>query len=72
MLQVMDYGDHLDIIVEDNGKGFDIDKMDGKNGIGLKSILSRVNHLRGDIEWVSNSSDGTSVSVNIPYSTTTS
>lgn len=38
-------------IYADNGKGFDFNKLENYNGIGLKNIESRVNSLNGSIDY---------------------
>ncbi len=53
----------LDII--DDGNGFDTAKS--KKGIGLKNMSSRVEDINGDITFISQSGDGTTVNVKIPY-----
>ncbi|MFK7904414.1 MAG: hypothetical protein AB8B69_04775 [Chitinophagales bacterium] len=40
----------LTITVEDDGKGFDVAEMQVKGGLGLKSIQSRTNYLKGKFE----------------------
>ncbi len=42
-------GGELAILVEDDGKGFD--PASKPEGNGLKNIHSRVNYLKGTIEW---------------------
>ncbi len=56
----------INIIIEDNGKGFDLKQAKNKDGIGLKNIESRVNFLKGTIEWDSKIGKGTVVVINIP------
>ncbi len=51
------------ITVEDNGQGFDPDKIDGK-GIGLKNIDSRIAYLNSTKDLISNSK-GTSYTITI-------
>ncbi|WP_299102232.1 tetratricopeptide repeat-containing sensor histidine kinase [uncultured Winogradskyella sp.] len=53
----------LDII--DDGEGFDTTKS--KKGIGLKNMKSRVEDFSGEINWSSQSGNGTTVNVKIPY-----
>lgn len=55
---------HLNIMVEDNGKGFDTQTISG--GIGLKNIRSRVEKLSGKINFDSVIGRGTIVIVEIP------
>ncbi|WP_299366208.1 tetratricopeptide repeat-containing sensor histidine kinase [Winogradskyella sp.] len=53
----------LDII--DDGEGFDTSKS--KKGIGLKNMRSRVENINGKITFTSQSGNGTTVNVKIPY-----
>ena len=53
----------LDII--DDGEGFDTSKS--KKGIGLKNMTSRVEDINGEISFNSQSGNGTTVNVKIPY-----
>ncbi|WP_186434362.1 sensor histidine kinase [Lutibacter sp. Hel_I_33_5] len=62
------YDDHLNIIIEDNGKGFDINKINLKNGMGISSIKTRIEHLEGTFEIDSTLKKGTSTIINIPIS----
>jgi len=54
--------------VEDDGKGFDLDKV--KRGLGLDSINSRVNVLTGDLNIDSSPNRGTSIVIHIPITNT--
>ncbi|WP_025742584.1 tetratricopeptide repeat-containing sensor histidine kinase [Aquimarina pacifica] len=56
----------LNIIVEDNGKGFDAQKLPEKEGMGLKSIEKRIEHLEGTFEIDSTLGKGTNILMNIP------
>ena len=56
--------EHLNVIVEDNGLGFDITKK--SKGIGLSNILSRIQTINGSIDIDSLKSKGTTVNINIP------
>lgn len=58
----------LNIIVEDNGIGFDINKIDLQNGMGLHSIKTRVAHIKGELIIDSTPSKGTTIIVNVPIS----
>jgi len=60
-------GDTISATIEDNGKGFLVSDIAGKDGIGLKNIQSRVAYLKGTVEWDSAPGKGTVVVVNIPY-----
>ncbi len=56
----------LNIIVEDNGKGFDAKVLPEKEGMGLKNIEKRIEHLEGTFEIDSTLEKGTNIIINIP------
>ena len=56
------------ISIEDNGKGFDVEKMQEKGGMGLKIIHDRVQMLGGTIELHSTPGHGTHILFQIPTS----
>lgn len=56
----------ISITLEDNGKGFDTGNA-SLDGIGLKNILSRINYLKGTVEWSSSPGKGTLVAIHVPY-----
>lgn len=52
--------------IEDNGKGFNTADKSKFDGIGLKNIRTRVDYLKGTVEWDSSPGRGTVVSIHIP------
>jgi signal transduction histidine kinase len=62
-IQMIYYEKHLEMMIEDNGKGF---ATNDNPGIGLRNIQSRVNYLDGEIRIDSNE-HGTTVIIQIPY-----
>lgn len=58
--------DGISITIEDNGKGFDIDKAKDKDGIGLQNIITRIQYLKGIIEWDTAPGKGTVVTIQVP------
>ncbi len=52
------------VIVEDDGNGFDPDKL--TLGFGISNLKSRVELLKGKLDIDSNDKGGTSISINIP------
>ncbi|WP_109097700.1 sensor histidine kinase [Aquimarina sp. AU58] len=56
----------LNIIIEDNGKGFDAKVLPKKEGMGLRNIEKRVEHLQGTFEIDSTIGKGTNIIINIP------
>lgn len=59
------YEDHVSVIVEDDGKGFDVETL-SINGIGLDNIKARVLNLDGSIEIDTLIDRGTTVNIEIP------
>jgi signal transduction histidine kinase len=52
--------------IEDNGKGFDPSLKNGSAGIGLKNIISRIDFLKGTVDFDSAPGRGTVVSLFVP------
>ena len=52
--------------IQDNGAGFDVNIAEGKKGLGLKNIAERVRMLGGKLNVVSSPDKGTRVEVTIP------
>lgn len=52
--------------IEDNGKGFDDKQAGNHEGIGLKNIKTRIEYLKGSIEWNSSPGKGTLVALHVP------
>lgn len=52
--------------IEDNGRGFIISDPSAFKGIGLQNIKSRVEFLKGTVEWNSAPGNGTLVAIHIP------
>lgn len=65
-LQLFGHDKGLQLVVEDNGKGFDAPQALANGGLGLKSVQSRVEFLDGTIAWDSVPHQGTTVTINIP------
>jgi len=60
----------FNLIVEDDGIGFQPDKIADKGGMGLKNITFRVTELNGTCHFDSNENKGTSVIIDIPIENT--
>jgi len=65
-IQVNRFNDQLSLIVEDDGRGFDLEAVQRKDGLGLRSVRSRVEFLKGTMDIDTRPGDGTLVSVRIP------
>ncbi|WP_458627058.1 tetratricopeptide repeat-containing sensor histidine kinase [Winogradskyella sp. PC D3.3] len=62
-VQLTKHEDHLNIVINDNGKGF---KKHKKQGIGLRNIKERLQKVNGNIDIDSSQGNGTSITINIP------
>ncbi|MBK7374729.1 MAG: sensor histidine kinase [Ferruginibacter sp.] len=60
--------DGISVTVEDNGCGFDTTDKQKTEGIGLKNIRSRVEFLKGTVDFDSSPGKGTLVAIHIPAS----
>lgn len=65
-IEVNCFEDSVNIIVEDNGQGFDAIAVQEKPGLGLSSLAARVRELNGDFQIDSRPGRGTIVSIDIP------
>lgn len=57
---------HLNLVVEDNGTGFDPDQLKEKTGIGIRNIHSRVEYLNGRLDIYSKKEEGSTFTIDIP------
>jgi len=58
--------DGIAATVDDNGKGFDTSKKEKFEGIGLKNILTRIQYLKGTVDFDSSPGKGTLVAIHVP------
>lgn len=58
--------DGIAATIEDNGKGFDASDKKKFEGIGLKNITSRINFLKGTVDFDSSPGNGTLVAIHVP------
>ena len=58
--------DGVTATIEDNGHGFDMTTIEQREGIGLKNIRTRIEYLKGHVEFDSTPGRGTVVSVWVP------
>jgi len=69
-IQIIKHEDELTVMIEDNGIGFDTAKLNDFNGIGLKNIVSRVEFLKGKVDFDSAAGRGTTVTIELPLAVT--
>ncbi len=63
-------GDYVQLIVEDNGKGFDVSEFSAEAGVGLAGMRERVELLGGVLRLESTPGRGTVISVRLPLQKT--
>lgn len=64
-IHIINHEKSLNLMVEDNGKGFDTSKISNK-GMGIHSIDKRIEHLDGTMTIESELNKGTTVIIDIP------
>ena len=62
-VQLMRHDKNLNITVEDNGRGFDINEVGRGKSVGLNNVRSRVDYLKGQIDIRSTPGTGTSIHI---------
>ena len=65
-IQLIKTGNHILLMVEDNGKGINLTKH--KNGIGLMNIASRLDTINGKVNYEPSPESGTLATIKIPIS----
>jgi two-component system, NarL family, sensor kinase len=66
-ISILNEADGIDVLIEDNGKGFNVAQaLQQQGGLGLNNIKSRIEYLKGTVEWSSNANSGTLVAIHIP------
>lgn len=66
IINLTQHDDSLNIIVEDNGKGFDPKTIDKKEGMGLTNIEKKIEQMGGVFSIDSFEKRGTSIIIDIP------
>jgi signal transduction histidine kinase len=64
LLQLVQNDNQLEIVVEDNGKGYDV--KTSSMGSGLMNIQSRLLYLNGEMKIDAGEGNGVSISIEIP------
>ena len=65
-IHITNHDDSLNIMVEDNGKGFNTKNIPKASGMGIHSIDKRIENLGGTVTIESEKNKGTSVIIDIP------
>jgi signal transduction histidine kinase len=69
VVRIGSQGEQVYLEVEDNGRGFDLDRVEGHGGLGLMSIRERAEELGGEVRVSSAPGTGTAVRVVVPLPT---
>ncbi|MDZ4794129.1 MAG: sensor histidine kinase [Bacteroidota bacterium] len=62
-VQLIREGNRLNVVVEDNGKGFNMNLPENKDGAGIANVRSRVDYLKGQLDIHSELGKGTLVNI---------
>lgn len=66
-IHLTNHDDTLNIMIEDNGKGFNTNQITTKNkGMGISSIDKRIEHLNGKMTIESEHNKGTTIIIDLP------
>ncbi|MDT0556775.1 sensor histidine kinase [Patiriisocius hiemis] len=65
-ISITQHEDSINIIVEDNGVGFNSKHLNFNEGMGLSSIEKRIEHLEGSFEVDATKGKGTTILIDIP------
>lgn len=65
-IDITNHNNSINIIIEDNGVGFDTSAIQHNEGIGLESIKEKVKDLNGTIEIDSSKGKGTTIILDFP------
>lgn len=66
-VQLNQLDEMVNLIVSDNGVGFDLNRIDLSKSLGWRNMMSRIEHLKGKIHIDSNPQSGTTVIIELPY-----
>jgi signal transduction histidine kinase len=64
-VQLIRDGNRLNVVVEDNGKGFDTELPENRIGAGLVNVRSRVDYLKGQLDIHAEPGKGTLVNIEL-------
>jgi signal transduction histidine kinase len=66
-VQLIKYPTYINISVEDDGRGFDVEKAKvNENGIGMRNLISRIEYLNGTLNIDSAEGKGTTIMIDVP------
>jgi len=65
-IHLTNHDDNINIIIEDNGVGFDSTKINDADGMGLQGIKKKITQLGGTLEIDTTPGKGTTIIIDIP------
>lgn len=65
-LQLFYHADSLNLVLDDNGIGFDQKHVEGISGVGLINAKERIMEIKGEIDFATQIDKGTTISISIP------
>jgi signal transduction histidine kinase len=66
VVQFIQHRESIVLMVEDDGRGFELNKVGSRQGIGLRNIRTRIQSIKGTFSLESQPGDGTLVTIEIP------
>ena len=66
-VQLNQLDDTVNLMVSDDGIGFDLNNVDLTKSLGWRNMRSRIEHLKGSLHIDSNPHHGTTVIIELPY-----
>ncbi len=69
LVQLIKENNRINIVVEDNGKGFDTALLEKSKGAGWVNIRSRVEYIKGQLDIHSEPGKGTLINIECPLAT---
>ncbi|GAB4032142.1 hypothetical protein GCM10028809_29890 [Spirosoma gilvum] len=66
LVQIMAKNSQINLTVEDNGVGFDPDKVNKSQSMGIQNLYHRINYLKGTIDLQTEPDKGCSYYIEIP------
>ena len=64
-IQLVKHSNIVTLLIDDDGIGFDLEKIDLNNSLGIKSIRNRANSISGELEIDSKLGRGTTISLQL-------
>ncbi len=66
IVNILKQNDSINVLIKDNGRGFEVNEMITQNSLGLKTMEERIRMLKGSFTIKSKKTQGTAILVQIP------